>query len=282
MAERNPQSDGAKHPASNLPPAELLDRANQLAEEGHLEQALDLYATVQRELDDPDEIVTVLLSEINCLSDLGRTKEARSKLKKAMELLPSDSPNFSHVQVAEARILIAEGNREEALRSLSQLASNKAKLLQAENGTGLYQSIQVWRTWTLLDEHRYQEARPILDEVLTLGIEDSTVQYYAGVCYFGVAEYKLAKEHYETALRMGLAPLWEWQARVHLGPIYYAEGALAKAKLEYERAETLGHQIHPLAQDRKNVYLWLAKISRELGESDESDRYEKLARESTK
>ncbi len=258
--------------------AELLDRANQLAESGHLEEALDLYESVEAELGDPDEIVTVLISQINCLSDLGRTKEARSRLKKAIEVLPADSPNFPHIRLAESRILAAEGRREEALRTLNQLANEKARLLQAERGLDLYKGIQTWRSGMLIDDRRYGEARPIIEELLVSCSEDLSVAFYAGVCYYNLGELELARHRLEDALRLGLRADWEWQARGHLAPIYYRDGALAKAKLQFERVHSLGPEIGAPPLERKKTCLWLARISRELGQGEEAAAYERLAR----
>ncbi len=260
-------------------PHEVLDQADRLADEGQLEEAVNLYETVLRELEERDEIVTVLVSQINCLCDLGRTKEARSRLKKASELLPSDSPNFPHIQVAETRILVAEGATEQALRILNQLAASKEKCLQAENGVRLHHAVLLWRLSVLVDKARYQEAHRILDEVLNSGVDEISVPYYAGMCYYGLGQYQLAKKHFEEALRGGLPPVWEWEVRGYLAPIYYSEGALAKAKLQYERMEALQIEANAPREEREKVFGWLAKICLELGDNSEAARYDQLAKD---
>ncbi len=262
-----------------LHPAELFDRANALADQGRLEEALAQYEATLAELNEAGDRASVLLAQIGCLNKLGRAEDARACLRKVGGLVPSDDLNRPHVDFAEAGILAYEGKKEEALRILSQLVNDKRRVLSAENGDDLYKEIQLRRMTLLIDLRRDQEARPILEEVLTVGIVDASVPFYAGLCYFGLGEYKLAKKHYQDALRVGLAPVWEWQAHVHLGPIYYAEGALAKAKLSYERAEALSHEVRPPGQDRKNVYVWLAKICRELDQQEEAARYEQLAKD---
>ncbi len=257
--------------------AEMFDRATQLADSARLQEALSQYEALFPQLEEVDDKVTVLIQQIYCLNHLGRAEEARRRLRTATELLPSGSENRPHLDYAEADILAAEGKREDALRLLDRIIANRASLIKTQHSEELYREIQQRRAVLLIELGRDKDARPILEEVLTFGVGHVSVPFYAGVCYFGLAEYDLAKKHYEDALRKGLPPVWEWQARVHLGPIYYAEGALAKAKLQYERAEVLGSEIGAQPHDTRNVYLWLAKICRELGEADEAERYQQLA-----
>jgi len=259
--------------------AEIFARANELEDAGRLEEAVEQYRILAATLEEVEDKVTVILAQIGCLNILGRTKEARSLLPLAAQLLPAESENHPHLEFAKAGVLAAEGKRKHALKILDRLVSDKEGLLKATNGLDLYQHIQMRRVFLLIELRRDKDARPILEEVLTFRAENVSVHFYAGLCYFGLRDSGLAKKHYEEALSKGLPPLWEWQARVHLGPIYYADEALAKAKLEYERAEALGAEIGASAKDQRNVYLWLAKICRELGQEKEAAKYEVLSRQ---
>lgn len=73
---------------------------------------------------------------------------------------------------------------------------------------------------------------------------------------------------------------WLPQARTHLGAIYFREGALAKAKLEYERADALALAVEAPPATRKKLYKWLALICKNLGQLTEAHKYEDLAAKS--
>src|SRR3990170_6426206 len=79
--------------------AEIFARANELEDAGRLEEAVEQYRILAATLEEVEDKVTVILAQIGCLNILGRTKEARSLLPLAAQLLPAESENHPHLEL---------------------------------------------------------------------------------------------------------------------------------------------------------------------------------------
>ena len=259
--------------------AERFDRAAELADREHYEQALKEYEGISQTLADPIERVPVLLAEVGCLLGLGRIDDARNRHEKAASILPKGSEHTPEIVFSEAKILIAARRRKQALMKLDGLIADEVSLSQTDDPDHLYQQIQLRRGSLLVELYRFEDARPVLEELLAFEIDRRAVAFYLGICYFELREFQLAKDYLRQAQAADLPPAWEWQVHVSLGAVYFGEGAFARARLEYEKAEILGPKVLAPEKDMTRIYRWLEKICRELGDDREAGRYRKLARE---
>ncbi|MGA7295188.1 MAG: tetratricopeptide repeat protein, partial [Terriglobales bacterium] len=117
----------------------------------------------------------------------GDVARARTVLEKALAL----SPNLARTHFFYAGVLRQEGNYDAAAQNLTTVLAQYPRDRVALNNLG--------RIFFL--ERRYVDAVKVLQRVLAVDPEDLEAHYNLMLCYNGLGEEKLSKEHQERYLR---------------------------------------------------------------------------------
>jgi len=117
----------------------------------------------------------------------GDMDRARTVLQKAAAL----NPNLAREHFFYAKVLRADGNYDGAIAELRKVLAQYPKDRVALNDLGR----------TLFLERKYADAIKVLESVLEVDPEDLQAHYNLMLCYGGLGNEKLAKEHEERYLR---------------------------------------------------------------------------------
>jgi Flp pilus assembly protein TadD len=133
--------------------------------------------------DNPDGWVNIG----RCAVQEGDMHRARAVLEKALAL----SPNLARANYFYARVLRSEGKYDEAAARVSMVLSQYPRDRVALNDLGRILFLQ----------RKYSEAVKTLQSVLAIDPEDLQAHYNLMLCYHGLGEERLAKEHQARYLR---------------------------------------------------------------------------------
>ena len=122
-----------------------------------------------------------------CAVQEGDMERARAVLEKALAL----SPNLARANFFYARVLRADGNYEGAVARLRIVLGQYPRDRVALNDLGRILFLQ----------RKYAEAVTVLQSVFTIDPEDLQAHYNLMLCYNGLGNEKLAKEHEARYLR---------------------------------------------------------------------------------
>jgi Tfp pilus assembly protein PilF len=122
-----------------------------------------------------------------CAVQEGDMDRARTVLEKALAV----SPNLARAHFFYAKVLRSDGNYEGAAQHLRTVLSQYPRDRVALNDLGRI----------LFLERKYPEAVKLLQSVLEIDPEDLQAHYNLMLCYNGMGDEKLAKEHQERYLR---------------------------------------------------------------------------------
>jgi tetratricopeptide (TPR) repeat protein len=117
----------------------------------------------------------------------GDMDRAQTVLEKALAL----SPDLARAHFFYAKVLRAEGNYQGAADHLRKVIAQYPRDRVALNDLGRI----------LFLERKYNDALPVLQSVLEIDPEDLQAHYNLMLCYNGLGNEKLAKEHQERYLR---------------------------------------------------------------------------------
>jgi len=139
--------------------------------------------------------------------------------------------------------------------------------LSGDEARKLHEDIQTQRAFTLMHLCRYQEARSILEEVVTFEMsQDCRADAHCQLarCYFELSDYKRAKEQCLMAQELG--PGDDWASTFH----YYFGYTLYELK-EFEAAKRqafMSLQSSANGPPRSYILKLLAATYRKLGDHD--------------
>ncbi len=256
-----------------------FERAVALQGSGRVEESLRELRAMEECTPDREERASLLLNEVTCLLRLGRSKEARRLLVEARDLVPPGSHTNVDVDFAEVGFLIANQKPNDAVRKLDGLLKQYPDVLGVPEKRYLYEAIQVRRGILMAEAGRFSEASPILKEALSFDLADGDkgdLCYSLGVCELKLGDRESAKRMFLEALDRGTRDYHPGRAHYYLGIIYFDEGAYARAEQEFQScAPHAKHARIPL----QHIHGWLAATFRGLGQDDEADRYDKLAKQ---
>jgi tetratricopeptide (TPR) repeat protein len=122
-----------------------------------------------------------------CAVQEGDMQRARVVLEKALAL----SPKLARANYLYARVLRSDGNYEGAAERLRIVLAEYPRDRVALNDLGRI----------LFLERKYQDAVKVLQSVLEIDPEDLEAHYNLMLCYNGLGQEKLAKEHEERYMR---------------------------------------------------------------------------------
>ena len=262
-----------------------FQHAISLLDSGKLEEAASELHSMYEELLDVshEEAGLMLLNEANCLGRLGRPlKECRALLDQASELLGQDATKRALVDSAEASFYMGyvERNPAKALEKFDRVLKQHAEILHDPKQNFLYGEIQLRRGLLLVEFKRFREAKPVMEEVLSLDVEKNSDFYFdLGRCYTELKEWNLATPQLLKALDMGLSEDRVVRAHFYLGTIHYQQGAHGKALQEFEFCEA---NLCNTTMPSRVLYKWLALTCRTIGRNESAQRYLQLAASATK
>jgi tetratricopeptide (TPR) repeat protein len=152
--------------------------------QGDLKAAAAAFQKVtEADPDNPDGWVNIG----RCAVQEGDMERARTVLEKALSL----SPNLARANYFDARVLRADGNYEGAAARLKSVLRQYPRDRVALNDLGRIFFLQ----------RKYQEAVKTLESVLAIDPEDLQAHYNLMLCYNGLGNEKLSKEHEARYLR---------------------------------------------------------------------------------
>jgi tetratricopeptide (TPR) repeat protein len=142
----------------------------------------------------------------------------------------------------------------------------------------MYEDIQQRRAFLLVTLTRFQDAVPVLEEILAFDLDRdlrSTALASLGLCYLEMKNYKSARDKFIEAIGLGLGNEWKGRAHFYLGVAYSYTDQVDEAKQQFQIAEQLAvsHQLPIL-----DIYAWLSSTCKRLGENSESARYATLVK----
>src|SRR2546426_7454124 len=81
-----------------------FQRAAKLQDAGQIAEALKEYQSLANAITDVGEKASVMLNEVNCLSQLGENEQARKRLSEVYNLLPEHSEMRVHADRKSTRL----------------------------------------------------------------------------------------------------------------------------------------------------------------------------------
>jgi tetratricopeptide (TPR) repeat protein len=229
---------------------------------------------------DPNERVYLLFSKSSCYGILGNFEEAREQLSLALQQKPEDPDTRLTFEFNGGLLCQEEGNYREALERFSAVLSGHAQRLNRPELRFMYEDIQQRRAFLSVTLRQFQEAIPLLLEILSFDLEKevrSDALASLGLCYLELREWGLAKDYFLQAKAIGVTKERGKTFHFYLGIAYFYTEALTEAKREFEICEERASEYQLPTLD---VYAWLSSVSKQLGETAESERYARLARPS--
>lgn len=259
---------------------ERFQRAISMRDAGKLDEAASELRSMYEELRNvaDEEAGLMLLNEANCLSRLGCSlEECKELLNQASELFGDDETKRALVDYEEASFYLNYRNRDsvKALEKFDWVLQQHGEILRQPKQSFLYAETQLRRGLLLVELKRFREARPVMEEVLSLNLErDSNFYFMLGICYMELGEAKSAKQYFLRALDMGLPEDRIVKAHFYLGVVYFRLRAYGQALKEFEFCES---NISGSALPLRGLYKWLALTCRNVGREDNARKYSELA-----
>jgi tetratricopeptide (TPR) repeat protein len=259
-----------------------FDNANKLWAAGRNEEAAREFQAMAEEADNPDEKAATLANEHRCYLQIGQLDKANEVMRQIRSLPVQDNFVRLIIDVGDAFMTTQMGKLKEGVRKFEIiLESNQEELRNPEN-RHLYEAVQESRGITLTNLGRYTEALPILKEAVSFTndkFDPELVHFYLGVCYQGISDTASAKEALLRAISLDLSNDFEADARYRLGVLYFVSGAPAQAKHHLEAALQMPEAAIN-AQLRRNIYQQMSRTCHYLEETEEEQKYKKLAQSS--
>jgi tetratricopeptide (TPR) repeat protein len=224
-----------------------------------------------------EERAGFLLNRATLLWVLNRTADAKEALRCALEQAPADPATrfaFDHIR---GSFLHDEGNLGEAYALLTAALSKHRGLIELPKNRFVYEDIQRYRAFELFASGDCKGAIPLLEEILSFASTEHKSVFLAnlGNCYARMNDYETARKYLLQAIERGDLQEWEGMAHYDLAKTYASLHLLQESKREFQLcAERAAKYNLPL----EDVYRWLSRVCRGLGEKSESEQYARLSR----
>lgn len=256
--------------------ADRFKNAITLGYGGSEENALQELQAILQASPENDDKGWIVLYEVIFLARLRRTTEARQRFAELSKLWGHRvAEHTARIGLTDALLDELEGNKAQALRKLDCILKDFENLWRSPDTRDLYEEVQLVRGRMLVDQGRYAEALPILEESLSFDRHiDVELCYDLGCCYFACKNWDKAEQWLKETLAKDPHAALASAVHYRLGLVYFFRDALARAIKELESAaEYRGEDSTP----RKLIYEALAKCLRRMGLEEESKRYADLA-----
>ena len=255
-----------RNPIANTPPDPAT--AETMVQEIDREYARSKNAT---------ERAGLLLNKASLLRLLNRISEAREALRLAFEQAPSEPEVQLSCDYIGGGLYDDEGKTTEAYTLLTAALARHKDLLNRPDHRIIYEDLQRRRAFGLFEMGDCPNSTPLLEEVLSFASTKrrSVVLANLGNCHARMNDYEAARKYLVQAIELGDLHEWEGMAHYDLAKTYACLHLLEESKREFALcAERAAKYDLPL----QDVYRWLSRICRGLGERAESDEYARLAR----
>jgi len=227
--------------------------------------------------DDPLKKAAYLLEEATCSQEQGKFRDAETLIAEAKQLAAADVQACAEIDLFRAMSLLKESRQKEGLQSLSAMLIEYADWFKNPDGRGVYELVQLQRAFSLMHLEKNEEARPVLEEVVSFQLESrvqSNVHCHLGRCYHELSLYRLAKEQFERANVLGVKEDWQPVFHYYFGYTLYELRDFQRAKREF----ILCLQSGPSGPEESMRYAMLATTSHKLGEHSEARSYDEKAK----
>jgi hypothetical protein len=227
---------------------------------------------------DRNERAYLLFSRASCHGILGDFIEARRQLRLVLDESRDDPETKLTFDFNSCLLFQREGRFFEALEKLTEVLSVHSEQLRRPEWRFIYEDIQQRRSFLLVTLSSFQDALPLLREVLSFALDKETrskALCSLGLCHLKLKDYEPARDCLLEAIALGLTTEWKGQAHFYLGIAYYYSETAQEAKREFLLCEQLASVYDLPIID---IYGWLSAIAKRLGETSESERYARLGR----
>jgi tetratricopeptide (TPR) repeat protein len=230
---------------------------------------------------DPPERANLILRKAALYGVLERFDDAREQLDAALKEAPEDPFTRIQFDFIAGNLDDDEGKSQEAYEHLTEALAKHALALIEPELRPIYENAQLRRGFNLIWLGRFQEAALILEEALSfkLNLQNrSIVLVRLGRCYTELTEWERARGYLEDAREIGLVRESEGQAHFYLGVVYAYLGLFPESKREFQICEEHAAEYGVYGFSIVEVYGWLFRVCKELGEKVEAEKYARLAR----
>jgi tetratricopeptide (TPR) repeat protein len=271
-------------PISNMSESEsqLFQQAYELYSAGRHEDAIQKLRELEQITAKPADKAGVLYHEVLWLIESGKVSRARERLTEMEEQVMcidktgSDTQSLDlkssldvMTQFAEGKLLIAEGNEDEASRVLDELVSRYQQKLSLPDFRETNNEVNLLRGVLLADRGKWLEARTFLEDSFAPSGWEGFLEFYRGRFYYEVRDFVEAKKKFLQALEYRMIPKWEAWARYMLGRVYFHFSEFFAAKTEFEKCLKIAD---PQFVAKMKVLEWLESTSREPGSIPNGDK----------
>jgi tetratricopeptide (TPR) repeat protein len=257
---------------------DVIDRAMESRDPARAEEAFHEIDIRIKSLTDARDKADLLMRKAVLYSLLGRIDDARKQLSAGLKEAPDDPDIRLQFDYIDGSMYHQEQHFSEAFKRLTAVLSNHGERLSHQHFRITYEDIQQHRAFELFRLGRFQEAVPLFKECLSFDMrptDRSGALANLGICCVKLKKYDEAKDWLLQALKMGVTKEWEGHVHFYLAFTYAQLQLLRESKREFQVCEKRAAEYElPLQQ----LYKWLSKICRLLGEKKESERYARLAR----
>jgi tetratricopeptide (TPR) repeat protein len=179
-----------------------FQRAISSRDNGNAIEAYDEFDSMLQAANDPVDVASLLLNMATCKAWMGQFDDANELIERARVLFPKGerTPQL-YADFAEASNLAASRQFAEAAQKFRELLRNYADLLSTAQEEGLRIDARQRLGFALVASRSFQEALPILDDLLGQGSADQQlVNLYLGIARsFLPAGYEQTKAHFLAA-----------------------------------------------------------------------------------
>lgn len=220
----------------------------------------------------------LLLNKAVFLGVLKDIREARRQLQFAIEQAADDPETQLSYDFLEAALYHEEEKFEDAYSCFTTTLTKHCDLLERSDYRFVYEKVQEYRAFELVRLGKFEDAVTILEEALSFDREEKDKQVLLanlGISHAKLNHHERARAYLQQAIHVGNLGDWEGQTHYHLALAYAHLNLLPESKRELRLcAERAREYSLPLS----NVYGWLSRICRGLGERQEAEHYAQLAR----
>lgn len=250
-----------------------FDELVELTQKNKTQEAISGLTDLVSFSENPADNAAVLLTIAACQRKLRRPTDARKILDDVRSLPGSPTSSHARALFLDASIDLDQGDWEHGLEKLDMLRGKFSSVLDESDNEDLLEDIQKSRGIALYELNRPKEARPLLEQALSLEHDKGATLYYLGRCCYDLGDLDAAREYLERALAIDLHPVYQPSAHYVLGLAYHWQGQNARAIREFEWC--LDHDREQRVAKWK-VLTGLLNASKTVGLMDDANRYSKL------
>lgn len=243
-----------KESLPKLMDTERFNRALSLLNSGDADSALREFGALAESTFDDEERGSILLSEVSCLTYLGRIAEARERWREAVAHVRD-----SYTDYVDICLCLTENKNIEAMLKLAEFLKRREELVRSD-AEDIYSDAAERFGALLFGDKRYDEAiEPFRNSLLAPGTEErkANLLMNLAICYIQTGDLDGAEGILKGSLSLDRDhPLWP-AVQYHLGRLYFRKGTYARAREAFECCQLSTSD----EEERKSAFLWLDRIN---------------------